>query len=232
MNGCTAVWAPHPVVTARNFPPLMAGMGGATSLSPGRSNEPDKRFDDLRRHQRVRVSVSGRYMLEDRREFECQTVDMSPGGVAFFAPIKPSIGARVVAYLDDLGRIEGIVVRHIENGFALALRASAQKRDKLADQLTWITNRQTLGLPDDRRHERIAPRNQRSILVTQDGHERVIKLIDVSLSGAAMKIDTRPPLGSMVTVGGAPARVVRHFDGGIAVEFRRVAPFPARWSAP
>ncbi|RZK89277.1 MAG: PilZ domain-containing protein, partial [Methylobacterium sp.] len=36
---------------------------------------------DLRRHQRVPVSLLGRYMLSDRREYPCQTVDMSPGGV-------------------------------------------------------------------------------------------------------------------------------------------------------
>jgi hypothetical protein len=29
----------------------------------------------------------------------------------------------------------------------------------------------------------------------------------------------RPPIGSMVRVGKAPGRVVRHLDGGFAVEF-------------
>jgi hypothetical protein len=32
----------------------------------------------------------------------------------------------------------------------------------------------------------------------------------------------RPPMGSMVQVGKAPGRVVRHLDNGFAVEFSRV----------
>ena len=37
---------------------------------------------ELRRHQRVRVPVLGRYMLADQQEHPCQTLDMSPGGLA------------------------------------------------------------------------------------------------------------------------------------------------------
>ncbi len=38
------------------------------------------RVAEQRRHQRVRTELLGRYMLSDRREYPCQTVDMSPGG--------------------------------------------------------------------------------------------------------------------------------------------------------
>jgi hypothetical protein len=37
---------------------------------------------ERRRHQRVKVMLTGRFMREDRQEFPCQTVNMSPGGVA------------------------------------------------------------------------------------------------------------------------------------------------------
>ncbi|HXX07680.1 MAG TPA: PilZ domain-containing protein, partial [Pseudolabrys sp.] len=43
--------------------------------------------EERRRHQRVRVNLLGRYMLADRREFPCQVVNMSPGGMALIAPI-------------------------------------------------------------------------------------------------------------------------------------------------
>ena len=52
----------------------------------------DAHSSERRRNQRVRVAVLGRYMLESRQEFPCQTVDMSPGGVAMIAPVKGSIG--------------------------------------------------------------------------------------------------------------------------------------------
>jgi hypothetical protein len=190
----------------------------------GKAPPLDARPIERRRHQRVKVALLGRYMLEDKREFPCQTTDMSPGGVALSAPVKGAIGSRVVVYVDQIGRIEGRVVRHLDQGFALSLNVPLIKREKLADQLTWLANRHILGMPEDRRHERITPRNQRSTLRLEDGREYIVKLIDVSLSGAAVKADVQPPLGTLVTIGRTAGRIVRHFEGGIAVEFMRQMP--------
>ena len=59
--------------------------------------------EERRRHQRVKISVLGRYMLENRREYPCQAVNMSPGGIALVAPVVGNPGERVVAYLDHIG---------------------------------------------------------------------------------------------------------------------------------
>ena len=115
--------------------------------------------DERRRFQRVRVDLLGRYMLPDRREFPCQVVNMSPGGMAVMAPVSGQPGERVIAYVDHLGRLEGHVARQFQNGFAMTISATTRKRDKLAAQLTWLANRHILGLPEDRRHGRIVPRN-------------------------------------------------------------------------
>ena len=63
--------------------------------------------EERRRFQRVRVNLLGRYMLADRREFPCQVVNMSPGGMALIAPVTGAPGERVIAYVDHLGRLEG-----------------------------------------------------------------------------------------------------------------------------
>ena len=44
--------------------------------------------EERRRFQRVRVNLLGRYMLADRREYACQVVNMSPGGMALIAPVR------------------------------------------------------------------------------------------------------------------------------------------------
>jgi hypothetical protein len=98
-------------------------------------------------------------MLADRREFPCQVVDMSPDGMALIAPVTAAQGERIIAYVDHLGRLEGRVARIFQNGFAMTIGATARKRAKLAAQLTWLANRNILGLPEDRRHGRIVPRN-------------------------------------------------------------------------
>lgn len=177
---------------------------------------------DRRRHQRVKVSVMGRYMLANRQEFPCQTIDMSVGGVSVAAPVRGAIGERVIIYLDGLGRVEGLIARHIEDGFTLALSMSVNKRDKLADQLTWLANRARLGLPEDRRHERIEPRKRASTMKLPDGREYQVRLIDISLSGVALQTDFKPPLNELVMVGNTRGRVIRHFDNGVAIEFARL----------
>src|SRR6266568_3007473 len=84
--------------------------------------------EERRRFQRVQVNLLGRYMLADRREFPCQVADMSPGGMALIAPVAGEPGERVIAYVDHVGRLEGVVARHFQNGFAMTIGATPRKR--------------------------------------------------------------------------------------------------------
>ncbi|WP_321345763.1 PilZ domain-containing protein [Breoghania sp.] len=177
---------------------------------------------DQRRFQRVKVSLLGRFMLENRREYPCQVINMSPGGAAVVAPVTAGVGERVIAYIDHIGRIEGKVVRMIDGGFAMTINATARKRDKLANQLTWLANRHELDLPEDRRHERFAPEEAVSRIELADGREYSCRVIDVSLSGAALATTVKPAIGTPIILGKMRARVVRHSEEGIAVEFAAV----------
>ena len=144
------------------------------------------------RFQRVSVNLTGRYMLADRREFPCQVVNMSPGGIALIAPVAGQPGERVIAYVDHLGRLEGHIARVFQNGFAMTIAATTRKRDKLAAQLTWLANRHILGLPEDRRHGRVVPRNPVGRLILPNGLNLTCRIIDVSESGAGRATDQRP----------------------------------------
>ena len=179
---------------------------------------------ERRKHQRVSVNLLGRYMLVDRREYPCQVVNMSPGGILLMAPVAGEIDARVIAYVDHLGRLEGKIARTVPNGFAMTIAATSRKRDKLAAQLTWLANRHILNLPEDRRHGRFAPRNPLARLIMPNGHNVSCRVIDLSQSGAAvaMHADQRPPVGAMVTIGKTQGRVVRHIEDGFAIEFIRL----------
>ena len=180
--------------------------------------------EERRRHQRVKVNLLGRFMLSDRREYPCQVVNMSPGGMLLMAPVQGKTGERVIAYVDHLGRLEGEIARLVENGFAMTISATIRKRDKLAAQLTWLANRQILNLPEDRRHGRFTPRNPMARLVLPNGTNVTCRVIDLSASGAAISIapNLRPPVGAAVTVGKTSGRVVRHIENGFAIEFTRL----------
>jgi hypothetical protein len=184
-----------------------------------RSARPARSYAQLPRFQRVRVSLLGRYMLTDRREFPCQVLEMSPGDAVVIAPISGVAGERVIAYIDHLGRIEGDITDVIDGGFKMDIVATSRKRDKMAAQLTWLANKELLNLPEDRRHERVVPDNRHSTVVLDDGRRYNCKIIDISLSGAAIELAVRPAMGTPVTLGRMRARVVRHFGDGVAVEF-------------
>jgi hypothetical protein len=178
--------------------------------------------DERRRFQRVRVNLLGRFMLSDRREFPCQVANMSPGGMALITPVAGQEGERVIAYIDHLGRLEGKIARIYQNGFAMTVAATPRKRDKLAAQLTWLANRHILNLPEDRRHGRIIPRRPVTALAMPNGINLTCRIIDLSLSGAAIATDQRPAIGMLVMLGSVQGRVVRHLDDGFAVEFTRL----------
>src|SRR5690606_4313093 len=74
--------------------------------------------------QRVRVSILGRYMLADRREFPCQVLEMSPGDAVVVAPVAGIAGERVIAYLDLIGRVEGTILEQVDGGFLMDVAAS------------------------------------------------------------------------------------------------------------
>jgi PilZ domain len=180
--------------------------------------------EERRRHQRVKVNLLGRYMLADRREFPCQVINMSPGGIALAAPVSGEPGERVIAYIDHLGRLEGKIARKLDNGFAMTVEATLRKRDKLAAQLTWLANRHILNLPEDRRHGRFIPKKTMARLILPNGNNVTCRIIDMSESGAAVAIspEIRPAVGAMVTLGKTLGRVVRHIEEGFAVEFTRL----------
>jgi hypothetical protein len=107
----------------------------------------------------------------------------------------------------------------MSGGIAAQFSASPRKRDKIASQLTWLANREYLGLPEGRTHERLTPLNPVVTLRLASGREVTARVIDISMSGVAIATETSPPLGTNLMVGSTPSRVVRYFEGGIGAQF-------------
>lgn len=174
--------------------------------------------------QNVAVDLHGRLMCADFNEFECVALEMSPGEVLFKCGALPRLHERIISYIDHIGRIEGKVKKLNDDGFVISVHATERKRQKLAAQLTWFANKNELGLPEDRRHERIVPRNPNGEIRLADGETYPCRIVDLSMSGAALELEVRPDLGTQVILGSMRARVVRHFDDGIAIEFATIQP--------
>jgi hypothetical protein len=170
----------------------------------------ERERQNRRGFDRVELALPGRYMLRDRCEYPCWTIDVSPGGVALHGIVRGEIGERVVAYIRDLGWIEGMVARHFDRSFALNLQAPTAKRERLANNIAKLTTRSQAGAADMRRYERIVADHQSVTLRTAEGGEFYGRLIDVSFQRRCGAADRRSGDGRTECGAGHPTFRWRH----------------------
>jgi hypothetical protein len=125
---------------------VLRSIGEASGVlnSPSFGHRADERAPvgpDRRRHIRIPLALRGRYMLEGGGEYPCITRDVSQMGVAIEGVPVGAVGERVVAYLDELGRIEGRVVRRSEDWFAIELVATPLKLERIDEKISAIVRR-------------------------------------------------------------------------------------------
>jgi hypothetical protein len=151
--------------------------------------------------------------------FACRAVNLSAQSIALAGPVNGKIGARVIADILHLGRVEGIVARVFDRGFAMSVRASDGDRARLVDRIEWLAKHKDEQAPDQRADARFAPIKPYSRLILPDGTVMICLVVDVSISGAGISAEIVPEVGTVVAVGRIIGRVVRHFDGGFSVKF-------------
>src|SRR6202035_2266554 len=86
------------------------------------------RDDDVVERQEdkhIYVRLPGRFALLDggerglMRPFSCRAVSVSPREIAVAAPVSPKVGSSIVADIEQLGRLNGLIVRVFDLGFAM-----------------------------------------------------------------------------------------------------------------
>ena len=175
---------------------------------------------DRRRHRRVPWVVRVRGLTAEGEEFECTTVDVAAGGLRINLARPMEKGDNVILYIDDIGRVEGVVARVLnEIGYAIEFRVPQRKREKIADQLTWLLNKDRLGLAEERIAERRHSTGQ--VIAIYNGVSIACAVCDVSLFGVALKTaGPRPMIGDRVKIGERAGTCIRYIEGGFAVDFR------------
>jgi hypothetical protein len=175
---------------------------------------------ERRRFRRMSIVVSGRMLDSAGREHDCRTADISPGDARLAAPVGIEAGEKLVVYLDGFGRLAGHVARRCgENEFAFIFDASAHKRERMAETLTWLLNKDRAGIEaPENRAQRAGSATATVELDTGASVEG--EVLDFSLAGITIRTRTpAPPIGAWVRVGAAFGRVARHVEGGFAVDF-------------
>lgn len=174
---------------------------------------------DRRKYRRVKVRLSGRFMREDQQEYPCYTNDISAGGMNISATVKCEPGEYIVFYIEEIGRVEGFVVRNHDDGFAIAIEATTHKREKLVASLTWLLNRHELQGVEARRYERQIPSKPLTTLIREDGTKLQAKVLDLSIGGARINVKTSLNTGEKVHLGKNSGYVVRIESDEIGIQF-------------
>jgi hypothetical protein len=170
--------------------------------------------------------VFGRFMLPDMSEHACQVLDLTDQGATFMTSDIPSVGLSIVAYLEDLGRVEVISGEPVAGGFKITYAATGTRLEKLQQRIQYLVERAS-GAPDQRRHPRFEPKDKHSSITLPDGRTYTCEVLDISVSGAGIRSDVMPAMGTYLMVGKMKGRVVRYLDSGFAIEFVKQMSIPA-----
>ncbi len=177
---------------------------------------------DRRDFVRSPTELPGRYMLPDQQEFACKAIDVSVGGMSLQCPRSGEIGDRVIAYIAELGRVEGTITRLRDDGFAMEFTVTAFKREKIRRTLEWLDKQNEPDAPVQRRHTRIVPERTTSEFELPDGRSYPCEVIDMSIGGASVRVCVMPSVGTPVKLGRMEGVVARHHDEGLAIQFTNV----------
>jgi hypothetical protein len=199
---------------------------GAAAMPPQGVKADDIVIVERRENVRIIVSVPGYYSLADhhnprgeRNLYACRAVNVSTRAIALAAPVSGRLGERALATIDHLGKLEGLITRLLNGGFVMSIVASDEERWDLAAKIEWLEQYKNCDVSDQRGDRRLIPENPHSLVVFADGSTESCFVLDLSGSGAAISAQTIPDIGTVLAVGNIVARVVRHFQGGFAVQF-------------
>ncbi len=162
--------------------------------------------------------VFGRFMLPDMTEHPCQVSEITLKGAVFASAKVPLEGQAIVAYLEEIGRIEAISGEARPGGFAIQFSLKGARLERLHQRILWLQQRKE-GSEDNRRHARFEPEEKVSQISLLDGRVYNCEVLDISVSGAAIRTEVMPSVGTSLMLGKMRGRVVRYIDQGIAIEF-------------
>lgn len=162
--------------------------------------------------------IFGRYMLPDMTEHPCQVVDITMDGATFLTAQPPQAGQAVVAYLEEIGRVEAISGDAVQGGVRVQFTVTGARLERLQQRIQWLMEKGS-GATDGRRHARYEPTEKVSQISLPDGRVYNCEVIDISVSGAAIKTEVMPSVGTYLMLGKMRGRVVRYIDQGVAIEF-------------
>jgi hypothetical protein len=185
---------------------------------------------DAIRQIRTSRLMSGRYYLEKWYRIEeqqnflppCETKLVTPELIRFSTPFPAVLDDRAFVYVESLGLMRGIISRAMGPTSEMDIEMSLNERSRLASRILWADMQAGFKGADLRRFPRFEPANPNSAITLPDGRTLECKIANISLTGAAIVSNLRPPLNSAIILGRIHSEIRRHMDFGFSVEFRTI----------
>lgn len=167
-------------------------------------------MSDTRAFPRVAAEIFVRFLINGDTPGEGFARDMSGGGLAITSGNKVAVGDHIVAHLDGGARLEGLAVRVFETGFAIEFDISETRRERLLSRLDHHADGEPLKelMIDQRVSDRVSGNKIETECMTERGAVPC-RIIDMSLSGAAIRTSGYIRVGSKVTLGQTSGTIVR-----------------------
>ncbi|MEM8772094.1 MAG: PilZ domain-containing protein [Pseudomonadota bacterium] len=176
---------------------------------------------ERRGHQRFEGRIRGSLLINESRHLQVRISDLSASGLAVECEENVDIGDTVVAHLDGGARLEGRVVRQLENGFAIKLAITQTKQQRLAETLQNAAEQdgQVNRLNLNRRLANRVTGGQRRMTAQTENGTVEGRVIDVSLTGLAFETQAELALESWIEIGRMRGVVVRRDENIYGVQF-------------
>lgn len=173
---------------------------------------------------RLPVRLKGRFLNAQSEEYPMVSLAMSCRTAQVRANHIPGVDTAIVCYFDELGRIVGTVSRHVKGGFIVEFSTTQFKRDKIADRLIWLMNREPLGLTDERKAPRYVAGGPAQVML-KNGTTLNCRVVDFSLTGAGFEaMGPAPNIGDVIIAGDLRGEVVRRDGRAFGIRFLMGSP--------
>lgn len=87
---------------------------------------------ERRKSERLEVQLKARLLLPDGRECDAVTRNVSENGILLKTIGGAFKGQKIIAYIDEIGRVEGRVARTLKDGFAIEFSSNRYRAFKIA----------------------------------------------------------------------------------------------------
>jgi hypothetical protein len=133
-------------------------------------------------------------------------------------PVVGRVGDRLTSYFSEFGEFDGNISDTRQGSILLELEMTPEKREWMADKLTWLEKKhKDPTVQDERKNPRFIPQTFHTTMTMADGSVHTCFVIDVSATGVAVSSELQPPLGMPLAIGSCIGRVVRVFPTGFAI---------------